>query len=79
MENKRMSARFFASRLGVSTSKIYELWERLGLVEKNEHGTYVLTELGKLKGGRGSQGNGTPTFEWDAIKPMMDVEIYKKL
>lgn len=70
----RMSARFFAIKLGKTTAEIYDLWKRLGVVTKDKFGEWILTELGRNIGGKMSKSNylSVPTFEYDPIMKMIE-------
>ena len=70
----RMSARFFALKLGKATAEIYDLWKRMGVVTKDKFGDWILTELGRNIGGKMSKNNylAVPTFEYDPIIKMME-------
>lgn len=64
----RMSARFIAKEVGLTTKKVYEMWKGMGVVKKDKFGGWDLTELGRKMGGKLSKGNyPTPTFEFDSI------------
>ena len=69
----RKSARYIASRFGSSTSWVYETWQKMGLVMKDKFGDWVLTELGREKGGRMSKSSylPVPTFEFKEIRKLM--------
>lgn len=69
--NGRMSARFIANHLGMSTNRVYELWEKMGYVFRDSHGFWGLTEAGKALNGRYSKGGGVPTFKFEEIVPLM--------
>ena len=69
----RMSARFIAQKVGLSTSGVYELWEAMGLVVKDRLGYWDLTDHGRVNGGRLSNGRvPVPTFDFDYIVKMME-------
>ena len=76
----RMSARFVALRVGESTEWIYKTWENMGLIEKDGHIGYKLTELGKENGGKMSQNSAVsvPTFDYDTIVALMDEYVFGK-
>ena len=69
----RKSARYIAPRFGSSTSWVYETWQKMGLVMKDNFGDWVLTELGREKGGRMSKSSylPVPTFEFKEIRKLM--------
>lgn len=69
----RMSAKFVANRVGMSTNWVYELWRDMGLVMKDKFGDWALTDLGRQLGGRISKSNycPVPTFEFEKIEQMM--------
>lgn len=67
----RMSARFFGSKLNISTQEVYSVWEDMGIVVKNKIGDWIVTEAGTKIGGRSSKGFGVPTFDFDSIKAIM--------
>ena len=69
----RMSARFVGSKLGLSASDVYEIWEKIGLVVKDKWGWWDLTPLGRQHGGRISSGSHTPvpTFDFDVVRELM--------
>ena len=67
----RMSARFVASNMGMSTSEVYDLWKRMGLVFKDSNGWWCLTKAGENLHGHYSKNGGVPTFIFDEILPLM--------
>lgn len=69
----RMSARYIAPKMGMSTSSVYNTWEKMGLVMKNKYGDWTLTNLGMDIGGRMSRSNylSVPTFELEPILKLM--------
>ena len=76
---ERMSARFVAKRVGMSTRWVYDLWKEMGLVCKDKFGDWVLTELGRSHGGRMSNGDSlqVPTFDFSVIEKLM-IDYYNK-
>lgn len=67
---ERKSARFIAQMLcNYTTKNVYEIWEDMGLVVKDNLGDWILTDLGKAVGGRMSDGNrlSVPTFDVESI------------
>lgn len=76
----RKSARFIAEMLvNYTTKDVYEIWKDMGLVVKDEFGDWLLTEAGKLIGGKMSNGNrlSVPTFNADMIIDKM-IEFCKQ-
>ena len=75
----RMSARFVAKEVGMSTAWVYDMWKDMGLVVKDKLGDWVLTDLGREVGGRMSKSNSlpVPTFEFEIIEKMM-IDFYDK-
>lgn len=76
----RKSARFIADMLiNYTTKDVYEIWKDMGLVVKDEFGDWILTEAGKLMGGKMSNGNrlSVPTFNADFIIDKM-IEFCKQ-
>lgn len=75
----RMSARFVAKEVGMSTAWVYDMWKNMGLVVKNKLGDWVLTDLGREVGGRMSKSNRlpVPTFEFEIIEKMM-IDFYNR-
>lgn len=73
----RMSARFLAKKVGMSTQWVYDIWKDMGLVIKDKFGDWILTDLGRKIGGRMSDGSrlSVPTFEFEVIEKMM-VDFY---
>ena len=69
----RMSARFVAKKIGMSTTSVYDPWKNMGLVIKDQFGDWVLTDLGRKNGGKMSDGDhlSVPVFDLDMIKKMM--------
>lgn len=69
----RMSARYIAPRLGITTSGLYRVWEEMGLVTKDKFGDWIVTGLGRESGGRMSKGSrlSVPTFELEVITKMV--------
>ena len=64
----RMSARFVAKEVGLTTKKVYEMWKGMGVVKKDKFEGWDLTELGRKMGGKLSKGNSpVPTFKFDSI------------
>lgn len=76
----RMSARFVAREVGMSTTWVYDLWNSMGIVVKDKFGDWILTEAGRKIGGRMSKSNHcpVPTFDFDAIEQLM-IDTYNKL
>ena len=70
----RMSARFIGIKLGKATAEIYDMWKQMGLVTKDKFGDWILTELGKNRGGKMSKSNylAVPTFEYDSVVKLME-------
>lgn len=75
----RMSARYVAKRVGMSTEWVYDMWKDMGLVVKDKFGDWVLTELGRSHGGDMSKRTNfpVPTFEFKVIERLM-IAFYKK-
>lgn len=75
----RMSARFVAQRVGMSTQWVYSLWKEMGIVCKDKFGDWILTETGKDLGGRMSKSNHcpVPTFDFEVIEKMM-IDFYTR-
>ena len=75
----RMSARFVAQRVGQSVELVYEMWNDMGLVDKDKFGDWVLTTAGRALGGRMSKGSRreVPTFEFHVIEQAM-IDFYNK-
>lgn len=75
----RMSARFVAKKIGMSTGWVYDLWKDMGLVFKDKFGDWALTELGIRIGGQMSKSNHlpVPTFKFEVIEQMM-IDFYNK-
>ncbi len=75
----RLSARYVADRVGMSTQWVYDLWKDMGLVVKDKAGDWILTEAGRSVGGRMSKNNyrPVPTFEFKVIEQMM-IDFYNK-
>ena len=71
MPSGRMSARFIANHLGMSTDSVYELWEKMGYIFKDSRGFWGLTEAGKALHGSYSKNGGVPTFKFEEIVPLM--------
>lgn len=69
----RMSARYIASKMCMTASSVYNTWEEMGLVMKNQYGDWTLTNLGLEAGGRMSRNNylSVPTFELESIRKLM--------
>lgn len=74
---ERMSARFVAKRVGMSTEWVYGMWKDMGLVIKDKFGDWILTDLGKTIGGRMSSNSNlsVPTFEFQTVEKMM-IDFY---
>jgi len=75
----RMSARFVAQKVGMSTQWVYDMWKEMGLVIKDKFGDWVLTNAGREIGGKMSQGSrlAVPTFKFSTIEQLM-IEHYNK-
>ena len=75
----RMSARFVAQKVGMSTAWVHNLWKDMGLVMKDKFGDWVLTQAGRDIGGTMSKGNRlqVPTFDFKKIEALM-IEFYNK-
>lgn len=75
----RMSARFVAGKVGMSTQWVYDLWKEMGLVVKDKFGDWALTAAGRIAGGEMSKSNyrSVPTFDFEVIEKMM-IDFYKK-
>lgn len=73
----RMPARFVATKVGKSTTWVYELWKDMGLVIKDKFGDWVLTDAGRDIGGRMSNSNRlpVPTFDFETIEKKM-IDFY---
>lgn len=69
----RMSARFVAKKVGMSTEWVYKMWKEMGLVIKDSIGDWILTEKGYKVGGQMSIGSklSVPTFKFEEIEKMM--------
>ena len=48
----RMSARFVAQKVGMTTNWVYNMWKEMGLVEKDKFGDWVVTAAGRAIGGK---------------------------
>ena len=74
----RMSARFVALEIGKSAQWVYDLWQEMGLVVKNNFGDWKLTSLGKSIGGKMSKNDrlSVPTFDFSTIEEKM-IDFYK--
>ncbi len=74
---ERMSARFVAKRVGMSTKWVYDMWKDMGLVIKDNFGDWILTDLGKKIGGKMSSNSNlsVPTFEFQIVEKMM-IDFY---
>lgn len=75
----RMSARFVADKVGMTTSWVYEMWKDMGLVVKDKFDNWILTDLGYKIGGKMSNGSkvSVPTFNFKKIERMM-IDFYNK-
>ena len=75
----RMSARFVAQKVGMTTQWVYDMWKDMGLVDKDKFGDWVLTAAERANGGRMSMGNRleVPTFDFEVIEQMM-IDFYNK-
>lgn len=75
----RMSARFVAQKVGMTTQWVYDMWKDMGLVDKDKFGDWVLTAAGRANGGRMSKGSRleVPTFDFEVIEQMM-IDFYTK-
>lgn len=75
----RMSARFVAQKVGMTTQWVYTLWSEMGLIVKDKFGDWILTEAGRAIGGRMSHGSRleVPTFDFEVIEKMM-IDFFKK-
>lgn len=73
----RMSARFVAQKVGMSTQWVYDMWKEMGLVDKDKFGDWILTAAGRAIGGRMSKGGRleVPTFDFEVIEKMM-IDFY---
>lgn len=73
----RMSARFIARQIGMSTEWVYDIWKDMGLVVRDNWEDWILTELGKQIGGKMSQNSQrpVPTFIFETIEKMM-IDFY---
>jgi len=69
----RMSARYIGITIGKNTQWVYEAWKTIGLVTKDKFGDWTLTDYGRQVGGKMSRSNylSVPTFEYDAVKKLM--------
>ena len=68
----RMSARFIAQKIGLTTEAVYEMWSNMGIVRKDNWGDWILTGAGRELGGRLSKGQyPVPTFKFDDIVAAM--------
>ncbi len=76
---RRMSARFVAQKVGMTTQWVYDMWKDMGLVDKDKFGDWVLTAAGRANGGRMSKGSRleVPTFDFEVIEQMM-IDFYNK-
>ena len=76
---RRMSARFVAQKVGMTTQWVYDMWKDMGLVDKDKFGDWVLTAAGRANGGRMSKGSRleVPTFDFEVIEQMM-IYFYNK-
>ena len=73
-----MSARFIAPKIGFTTKDVYQMWNDMGVIEKDKWGNWILTEAGRNLGGRLSGGNcPVPTFKIDTIVNAM-CDFYNK-
>lgn len=75
----RMSARFVAQKVGMTTEWVYTMWKDMGLVIKDKMGDWILTDLGYSIGGKMSDGGkiSVPTFEFEVIEKMM-IDFFNK-
>ncbi len=75
----RMSARFVAQKVGMTTKWVYGMWKDMGLVVKNKFGDWILTGRGYDIGGSMSDGPkvSVPTFKFEVIEKMM-IDFYNK-
>ena len=75
----KMSARFIAQKVGMTTQWVYEMWKDMGLVVKDNFGDWTLTELGRQIGGKMSSGYrvAVPTFDFETIEKLM-IDFYNK-
>ncbi len=73
----RMSARFVAQKVGMSTQWVYDMWKEMGLVDKDKFGDWILTTAGRAIGGKMSKGSRleVPTFDFEVIEKMM-IDFY---
>ena len=66
------SAILIANEVGLTTEKVYKMWEKMGVIKKDKLGAWIVTELGEKMGGRMSMGDTpVPTFKPDDIIPKM--------
>lgn len=73
----RMSARFIAKQVGLTTKKVYEMWKEMGVIENDKFG-WSLTEAGRKLGGKLSKGDyPVPTFKLEDITNAM-VKFWNK-
>ena len=74
---ERMSARYVAKKVGMTTQWVYDLWNEMGLIIKDKFGDWVLTDLGKQNSGRMSKSNHlpAPTFDFGIIEKLM-IDFY---
>ena len=74
---ERMSARFVARKVGMTTEWVYSMWKDMGLVTKDEFDEWILTEEGKNIGGKMSNSNHcpVPTFDFGVIEKLM-IDFY---
>ena len=71
----RMSARYVARKVGMTTQWVYDMWKDMGLVQKDKFGDWSLTAAGRVIGGEMSKSNylSVPTFRFEDIEqPMID-------
>lgn len=75
----RMSARFVAQKVGMTTQWGYNMWKDMGLIDKDKFGDWGLTAAGRSIGGRMSRGSHleVPTFDFDVIEQLM-IDFYNK-
>ena len=75
----RMSARFVAQKVGITTQWVYDMWKSMGLVDKDKFGDWVLTSAGRALGGKMSRGSHleVPTFDFKTIEQAM-IDFYNK-
>jgi hypothetical protein len=75
----KMSARYIGQKVCMKTAEVYDMWNDMGLVVKDQFGDWIITELGKKIGGKMSNGNrlSVPIFELKMIEEKM-IDFYNK-